>query len=545
MNYYDDDRLLKFLMNNHAVSFYRFIIKYRSELKINTDIINILYTGNGDNKGIICGESHKRKLFTRCHYTRVYWKYILTNSINENVYLSRYDCVHDGNKILDSYQRIGTAQNIKIHITPQTFIKNMYADRNKERNKLISYTIVPDHEFNMYISNEGRYYLLQSWIFKYTLKIIHFTKQSQYGTYMYYLHKLLRYNYFSDIQPIKNNLKLMYKLFMCHKQSIMKYDDNYLVLTSYDDEYVFTKKNEKKVCIVVENTIDTIISSEYSEQKTFERPNHYNDYLLFNAIDNVVKGNFYNIYAEKIIEKKYKISYDGGYSMDLYVYQFNYGDSIGNINIMYYIFEKSIFIAKMTDDMYNTIIHALCGQKNVILNMYLQLSVVGISKNGFGQGYLEMGNNDINKIIMVHDLEKKNPFSKKCITDPQNLDNIMYIMSNANIYDGERNIFMYFHKINLHKYVHNVVGELDIINVSYFYDLLVSNMCDNSSNAVIIMRAIYFYLSINTEKKTEIYTYMLDILKLDIRLEDITFDDEQINEKILHYRKVVENNIEE
>lgn len=547
---YNNDELLEFIVNQHAVSFYKFIVEYRSELKLDTSSINVLYTENDAKGNTICNESQKRRLLTRCHYTRVYWKYILTSSIDENNYLIKYDCVYNKNSKIDSYKKNGNMQNTKIYITPQTFIKYVFDIRNEKKNRLISYTIVPDHEFNIYVANNGKQYLLQSWIFKYTLKIIHFTKQTQFDTYIYYLHKLLNNNYFSDLCSIENNSKLLYKLFMCHKQSIMRYKNNYLVFTSCDDEYVFFGKNEKKVCITIENTIANTINTINSANKNnkghkiFDRPNHYNDCLLFDAIENITKGKFDDIYSRKIIEKKYKISYKSGYFVDMYIYKFCYGNNIGNINIMYYVSKNNIFLVKITDDLYSMITEELNKNNNIILNMFFQLRVIDISKDGFGQSFIEMGTDDVNKIEIIHGVEKKNFSIKKSVIDQHNMKSILHILSNAHIYINEKSMFTYLQKMNLYKFMHNIIMTLDIINIGYFYDLLIENICEKSSKAVIIMRAMYFYLLVNSKNETDIYMYMLEILKLDIKIEDITFDERNMEKSKKFYEQALLDNLQ-
>lgn len=560
------DKLYDFLVSRHAISFYKFIIKYRSDLKINVDNINTLYT---DNNGVICKESPKRKIFTRCHYSRVYWKYILTGTINENSYMVKYNYTYN-KKILESYKKIGTqrihnsdinsASGIKfapeymgkkkVHITPQTFINNIYI--KNEKNKMVSYTIVPDHEFNIYISDDT-FYLIQSWIFKYTLRIINFKNTDIFYKYISLLHNLIHDNYINNINHIQDYQKIFYKLFMCHKHSVLSCNGRFLISIAHDDEYIFYGEQEKKIIVTIENTLNDISFDEHKyDKKIFNVHNDYNDYLLFDTMDSIIKEGGVNVYsnimASKITRKKYDIMYENNDKIELYMFKFKYNNGIGDIYIIYYIIHNNVCLVKTTKSIYEMFTIGLDNQNNKIydiLNMYFQMYVVGMDQNNFGQAYLEMANNNIKHVNMVHEINIDNPHIDNIIynitADDMNIimHNISYILSHSHEYNGEHDIFMYINKMKLHIYIKKIVSTMDVINIGYFYELLLNNICYKSLTSIHIMQALYLYLFLFDNKKSDIYTYMLELLKMDIQIESIFFNEIYIKDKVTYYSNLI------
>jgi len=545
----NEDKLYNFLVSHHAVSFYDFIIKYRSKLRINVDNINNLYA---DDNGTICRNSQKRKIFTRCHYSRVYWKYILTGSIDEEKYLVRYNYQYD-KYILESYKKIN---NKKIHVTPKTFINNIYDKLTK--NKLVSYTIIPDHEFNMYIS-DGTYYLLQSWIYKYTLRITNFKNKQLFDKYVSLLHELIYTGYtynntkHSNIEPYKYRipeyLKLYYKLFMCHKHSVISYNGNYLISVAHDNEYVFDNSKGKKVFITVEDTINDINIKKHGTAKygrnIFNINNEYNDYLLFDTLNLIINSNSHtydNVEAKNIIEKKYVVTYGDSQKISLHLFKFIYDNKIGDIHIIYYIIKNNIYLIKTTQNIYDIIIDGLDGKNDMtcdILKMYLVMYVVGIDKNNFGQAYMEMSDIGVKQIVFVEEIIKNGLHKHNNMGDIDILlSNIVQIISGTQKYGSEHDVYMYLSKIGLHDYIKKIIDMMDIINIGYFYELLLNRICYKSPNSVYIMQGLYFCLMLNNNTGSDIYTYMLELLKVDIRTESLFFDDRYIEDKLTYYKKI-------
>lgn len=277
--------LLEFMKKYYNKSLFDFTMVYSKYFDLDKKKNEKNNTDNYENEF-----DKNEKIITRCFISRVYWRKLLTGLHPEEKDYLIIKCENLRKKdktkqYINCYKSLDN-KTIDINTNLNNFLQSI--DWN---NKVFSYVIHPDHEFNILIEN-GSMYLIQSWLYQYPLRIYHLSGEKEYRKFMEILNNFLVDIYKNNLAP--NTIhKILYKLFMCYKEKIYIINNKKIIFKIFNDQYIFDmskKKEFKKVFKLMIN--DFTLNNEFFCTKNLKN-------------QNIQKGSGVNTESENLDKKVY------------------------------------------------------------------------------------------------------------------------------------------------------------------------------------------------------------------------------------------------
>lgn len=423
--------LLEYIKNYYNESLVKFTKIYSEMFDLD---LNEIGTGKLTNND----EGTGARVITRCFISRVYWKKLLTglypydaDSILIKCRITKQNNSHELN--VRCFKYINSVQANFDFSKLGTFLENY-----NYNNKVITYIINPDHEFNLLV-DKNNLYIIQSWLFQYPLRIYHI-KNEEISKKIVNIFN----NFIVNIYKLNHNAtdlgKIFYKLFMCYREKYYTIDNKNIIFRTIDDYYVFDMSNRKeftkKMKIMINNfnfdkKDNCLTNLENQHRFSNQKGSGLND------IDNLDKKEYLiikNLITE-INSEKSKINsvsnesktnvktiflrYEN-YFIKVYFITIN---NIGNLNYVYFSYDNYEYFIKLEKNIYhllfNYIVKFNSYLKNgngfneddkiifLLLGLYFQQKLLTVDIDNTGHAYYEFNNEKLSSIVISESLNIK------------------------------------------------------------------------------------------------------------------------------------------
>jgi len=462
-------------------------------------------------------ENNIDKIITRCFISRVYWRKLLTGlhpEENDHIFIKCENDIQLNKKSTINCHKKSNGVETNFEINLNSFFNGF--DWN---NKVFSYVLHPDHEFNILIENNNMY-LIQSWLYQYPLRIYNLTGNKEYKKFVEILNDLLVNIYKLNLKPNTIN-KIFYKLFMCYREKIYVINNNKIIFRTIDDEYVFNinisnkkKQFKKKFKVMINNfTLNNkLICSQNIKnqniQKGSAKENNFLDkkvYLIItNIIDNYKKNIFIvntNCDSKEAIIREYIIKFRDN---ELNIFLITIKKNQDDLNFVYFNSLRNEIFIKMDNDIFGILLDQFTNKNldseniHFLIGLYFGQLLLDIDLSNSGHAYYKMTNSNIvsikknnQKIIKLYNNNKSFEFESN--DEKELINNLISIFNLAN-----KNTQKYTELLNKHKIsekIMKMISKMDYLDINSFYDKISGkfmNYHNNKDNSA----PLHYFLSI-------------------------------------------------
>lgn len=527
------DFFLDYIDKHYNNSLRKFTELYSEMFELNhNDIKNSKLKNSGKTPGA--------RIITRCFISRVFWKKLLTGT-----------GPHDKDQI---YIRCKYAKNKDKRSTCLVYnygkqnndIYDLYgylSDINYN-NKVASYTIHPDHEFNIFCDDHSMFHI-QSWIFEYPLRIYHFIGRHIYHRYITFVNKMILDIYKNNL-VVSDSQKLFYKLFMNYSERI--YDQN-IVYREINDNYAFVVKsnNVKKLKIMI-NTLTIINNCKSNVVNQFVGGGNSN--LITNDSATQLENKDINymeyIKSKEICESVVNNHPDKNTKFSNYTIDNNSVFIIENNNNKYIYYENDNikYIMKIGSEIYKIIydvLHNICDDSDSLffLNLFFKQKLIFVDNHDSQHAYylIDDFNNTISNISCnKHDNINAQIDDQFHNDDLQNINDIILSIAHS-----DNDIIANLNKHNINKKINNIISKIDFNDINSFYKNIKNNIIKSDIPIKFAFSFLLHLLQLD-DISSDNYKLFISTLYKDINNEIVTTTNDgnielikkYINEKYLN-----------
>lgn len=425
-NMYIDKREIKMFLLEYIKKYYNeSLVNFT---KVYSDMFNLNQKEIDGTKLFNTGGGAGAKIITRCFISRVYWKKLLTglHPHQKDQILIKCKTQKQKNFSTITIKCLKFKNNEQIDFDFDTL--SIFLSGLNYNDKVISYTIHPDHEFNVLYDNDNLY-LIQSWLFQYPLRIYHIVGKNNCKKFLNILNNFIIQIY--KLNDEANDLnKLFFKLFMNYNENFYIIDDKKIIFRSCSDYYIFdmagkkefTKKmkimineftfDNKKDCLKNLQNQNVLENQEGGFNNNGDNLDKSEYKIIKNTIDNLNKG-IYDIATITNIKTAifWKIIFSYSDSKELTTYFITIEHEEFQLNYIYYKLNDFEMLIKMEIKIFNLLLNNIKKYDKylkkikkysnleqdvfLLINLYFQQVLLTIDLDYSGHAYYFIQSNNL------------------------------------------------------------------------------------------------------------------------------------------------------